>query len=508
MSEPVHDFYSQQPRWEPSGVDDALEYASIEVPMDYSDPGGRRLEIAISRMRAKDPARRLGVLLALNGGPGGEGGLGRRMPLRYKGTELEQVYDLIGLDPRGLDGSTRLYAEITPAKGGFDSRPPDEMFPVIAEDMRVREEGCARADDGLRPFINTRNTVRDIDVLRGVTGAEKINFIGHADGSHVGALYGSMFGEHLDRCVLDCSRNPYWNWRDQWKAQSVAFRENVDLWAEWVAERHARFGLGTTQQQVIEAVEEVADSLAAEPVNGIGRTPYDGGVGTGATYRGLWDKLADLVGELRKPTSEENRSDAAKAVALMATVVFQWRTVHPTLRSGVTDAVTLEDEWPTDLEFYYQEMREFREKYPYGYGVVRVQPWVGIYRTFQPPEPPLTPDDVYRKDYPPGIVVAPTGNAMLRYEGGVAMARKLGHRLITVEDEGHHEIFAMNRNSQVDELVTRYLVKGILPDEDVRCPGMPRPDIAPGQTGPSHAGTLAEQVGQFIAEQRLMHLKW
>ena len=448
------------------------------------------------------------MLLALNGGPGGEGGVGRRMPLRYKGTELEQVYDLIGLDPRGLDGSTKLYAEITPAQASFDSRPADEMFPVIAEDMRVREQGCARADDGLRPFINTRNTVRDIDVLRAVVGAEKISYIGHADGSHVGALYGSMFGQHLDRCVLDCSRNPYWPWREQWRAQSLAFRENVDLWAEWVAERHSRFGLGATQQQVFDRVEEVADRLAAEPVDGIGRTPYDGGVGIGATYRGLWDRLADLVRELRWPTSEANRSDAAKAVMLMAGVVFQWRVVHPTLRSGVTDAVTLEDEWPTDLEFYFQEMREFREKYPYGYGVVRVQPWVGIYRTFQPPEPPLTPDDVYRKDYPPGIVVAPTGNAMLRYEGGVAMARKLGHRLITVEDEGHHEIFAMNRNSQVDELVTRYLVKGILPDEDVRCPGMPRPDIAPGQNGPSHAGTLAEQVGQFIAEQRLMHLKW
>jgi pimeloyl-ACP methyl ester carboxylesterase len=508
MSDPLHDFYSQQPSWEPSGIDDGLEYATIEVPMDYSDPGGRRIEIAISRMKAKDPARRVGVLLALNGGPGGEGGLGRRMPLRYKGTELEQVYDLIGLDPRGLDGSTKLYAEITPAKAGFDSRPPDEMFAVIAEDMRVREQGCLRADDGLRPFINTRNTCRDIDVFRQVLGEEKISYIGHADGSHVGALYGSMFGRNLHRIVLDCCRNPYWNWRDQWKAQSVAFRENVDLWAEWVAQRHARFGLGTTQQEVFAALEEVADSLAAEPVNGIGRTPYDGGVGTGATYRGLWDKLADLIAELRSPTSEENRADAAKAVALMASVVFQWRTVHPTLRSGVTDAVTLEDEWPTDLEFYYSEMREFREKYPYGFGVVRVQPWVGIYRTFQPAEPPLTPDDVYRKEYQPGIVVASTANSVLRYEGGVAMARKLGFRLVSIDDEGHHEIFAMGRNAVVDEVVTRYLVEGVLPEADVRTPGMPRPDIAPGQTGASQAGKLTELVQAFIDEQRLVHLKW
>jgi hypothetical protein len=133
---------------------------------------------------------------------------------------------------------------------------------------------------------------------------------------------------------------------------------------------------------------------------------------------------------------------------------------------------------------------------------------VGIYRTFQPAEPPLTPDDVYRKEYQPGIVVASTANSVLRYEGGVAMARKLGFRLVSIDDEGHHEIFAMGRNAVVDEVVTRYLVEGVLPEADVRTPGMPRPDIAPGQTGASQAGKLTELVQAFIDEQRLVHLKW
>ncbi len=499
----LNDFYAQKPRWKPSGVDEALEYATIEVPMDYSDPGGRRLTIAIGRIRATKPRRKRGILIALNGGPGGEAGLGRRMPLRYKDTALNEVYDLVGLDPRGLDDSTRLYAEITPAKAPFDSRPPDEIFPVMVEDMRVREQGCLAADDGLRPYVNTRNSVRDVDVLRGVMGTEKINFIGHADGSHVGALFGSMFPERMDRCVLDCSRNPYWNWRDQWKAQSVAYRENVELWAEWVSERDTRFGLGVTQQQVIDVVEQVASRLEREPAAGVGRTPFDGAMGAGATYRGLWAVLADIVRELRWPTGVAHLDDAAKAVGVLSNLIFHWRSIHPTLRSGVTDAVTLEDEWPADLEFYYQEMREFREKYPYGYGVVRVQPWVGIFRTFQPPEPPLTPDDVHRTGYPQGIVVHSTANSVLRYEGGVAMARKLDHRLITVEDEGLHEIYGMGRNAVVDEHVTRYLVDGVLPAEDLRTPGMPRPGIAPGDTGPSLVGTLAERVQRFVREHKL-----
>jgi pimeloyl-ACP methyl ester carboxylesterase len=509
MSDQLEDFYSQQPQWEPSGVDDALEYAYIEVPMDYTNPGGRRLTIAIGRIKATKPEKRRGVLLALNGGPGGEGTQGRRMPLRYKGTEVNEVYDLIGLDPRGLEASTRLIAKITPAKSGFDSRPPDEMFPVIAEDMRIRELGCQEGDDGLRPFINTRNCARDIDVFRAVLGEEKINYIGHADGTHVGALYGSMFAHRLDRSVLDCSRNPYWNWRDQWKAQSVAFRENVELWAEWVADRHSYFEMGYSTGRIMNVVEDVAAKLAEAPVYGLNRTLFDGAMGTGACYRGLWDELAWIVKELRWPTSEENSADAAKAALLLSGLIFQWKTINETDRSGVTDAVTLEDEWPTDLEFYYSEMREFREKYPYGYGIIRVQPWVGIYRTFQPAEPPLTPDDVHRTGYPRGVVVHSTANTVLRYEGGVAMAKKLGNFLITVADEGHHEIFSLGRNACVDETVTRYLVDGELPEGDeMVCEGLPRPDIKPGQTGQAPAGQLFDQTNQFVEEQRLWHRKW
>ena len=91
----------------------------MEVPLDHARPDGPRLSIAVNRIRAKDPGRRRGVLMALNGGPGGYFGLGCRFPAVLSRTRLGECYDLIGLDPRGTGGSTPLPGELTPPDAPF-----------------------------------------------------------------------------------------------------------------------------------------------------------------------------------------------------------------------------------------------------------------------------------------------------------------------------------------------------------------------------------------------------
>ncbi|MEU4674861.1 hypothetical protein AB0F91_44720 [Amycolatopsis sp. NPDC023774] len=52
---------------------EASECATVRVPLDYRQPGGRQLTIAVSRVRASDPAHRQGVVLVNPGGPGEQG---------------------------------------------------------------------------------------------------------------------------------------------------------------------------------------------------------------------------------------------------------------------------------------------------------------------------------------------------------------------------------------------------------------------------------------------------
>jgi pimeloyl-ACP methyl ester carboxylesterase len=474
----LDEFAGRRPTWAPAPSGDGSEQCAIEVPLDYARPDGPRVSLALSRTRAADPARRRGVLLAVNGGPGGYFGLGRRFPAALAGTRLSEVYDLIGFDPRGTGASTPLLGEITPTKAPFDSRLPDADFPLLAEDARAREEGNLRLGGEARRHHSTPNVARDMDLIRRVLGEERISFVGYTYGTYVGAVYGAMFPERLDRCVLDSCVHPDWSWREQFMAQGRANRANVEGWAAWIAERDRVFGLGGTGDAVLTAVEDAARNIAEQAGTHL-RTLFDGAMGSRSANRSKWSELGRLVGELRT-------GDAAAAARWLADErVWPPAETEGTTRGGVLDAVTLEKDWPGDLEVYFEDMRRFREEFPYGYGMMRAQPWVGAFRTFTPPEPPVR---LTGEGLSPGLVVHAEGDPTDHYEGGAEMARRLGYRLITVADSGQHEIYALNGNPGVDALVDAYLVDGVVPEDTVCASTVSRPDV-PADGAPRAAGT-------------------
>jgi hypothetical protein len=144
-------------------------------------------------------------------------------------------------------------------------------------------------------------------------------------------------------------------------------------------------------------------------------------------------------------------------------------------------------------------MREYRERYPYGYGVSRVQPWVATFRADKPREP-LT--ELRREHYLPGLIVHAEGNTNLNYPGGRDMAALLGDRLITVADDGSNEVFGVRGNPAVESLVTAYLVDGVLPEADVVVSGTPRPDVPSGAGAERPAAPDAEAVKRYLTRYR------
>jgi pimeloyl-ACP methyl ester carboxylesterase len=480
-------FHRQRPNWTPSDAGLAIERTSIAVPLDYSRPDGPEITISFSRRRATRPEHRRGVLVAMDGGPGGNEGLGLAMPTRFDGTPLNEIYDIVGFDPRGYGESTPLTCDEAPKLAGFDSRPPDTDFALIAADMRAAEEACQRSGGELRRHVNTRNIARDLDVIRAVLRERRITYVGFAYGTYVGAVYGTLFPQRLSRTVLDSCVHPDWVWRKQFMMQAAAIRSNVDEWAGWVGERHSRFGLGRSAAEVLAAVEEIAAKLDAEPADGMTRTAFDGAVGNGAASRPGWAGLADLVAGLSTRTTGSLAATAAVLVGQglrpgthaantsRVAKADEPARPRPRTRAAALEAVTCEAEWPEDLEVYYADMRHHRESYPYGFGVLRAQPWVGTFRTFTPPEPVT---EVRREGYPRGLVVHAMYDPMDHYQGAVAMAERLGHHLITVLDDGGHKLYPTAGNEQVNAYVTRYLMEGVRPGRRVTCPGAPRPDIA------------------------------
>ena len=99
-------FHATEPLWRKCGTDDypALQCASVEVPLDHTEPAGRRITLALSRVphTAKNYQ---GPLLVNPGGPGGSGITLAGFVASTLPKKVAAQYDVIGFDPRGVGSS-------------------------------------------------------------------------------------------------------------------------------------------------------------------------------------------------------------------------------------------------------------------------------------------------------------------------------------------------------------------------------------------------------------------
>ena len=141
-----------------------LDCATVEVPLDYGAPEGERIHVGVSRRPAQvDEGERQGVLFT---NPGGPGATGRLTADEIGSTPLGEVYDVIGLDPRGLGASTWLDCGIDPPL--LDTHPTDEELEQHFDDQREYAKACDEADGDLRPHFTTPNTARTTSMSRAV----------------------------------------------------------------------------------------------------------------------------------------------------------------------------------------------------------------------------------------------------------------------------------------------------------------------------------------------------
>ncbi|MGK5546286.1 alpha/beta hydrolase, partial [Streptomyces sp. URMC 127] len=188
------------------------ECATLPVPLDYREPGGPTVGIAVSRLRSDRPHARRGSLLLIPGGPGGSG----VADVARKGAEVRKAtngaYDIVALDPRGVGGSTAADCGLSEDDRQFLHfrawpAPDGDISEGIARSRRIAE-ACARNGGAVLRSVTTRNEARDIDSFRKALGERKLSAVGVSYGTYVGAVYAQMFPERTDRWVLDSSTDP------------------------------------------------------------------------------------------------------------------------------------------------------------------------------------------------------------------------------------------------------------------------------------------------------------
>lgn len=244
---------------------DRLQCADMRAPLDYETPARGEVSVALLRVAAAQPERRRGAFVFNPGGPGGDGLstpfsvvkiMSRGNPADALGAlqlRLVGEYDMVGFSPRGVGASTRFECATNELQHqiftGPASRQAPGYFDNIAYDQRKRSEACHK--NVLARYINTDATARDMDLLRGLLGEARLNYIGYSYGTWLGSWYASLFPDRVGRMLLDSSTDFTSPMEEMNTTQPPARQKLLDEVLAPYAARHADiFNLGTDAAQI------------------------------------------------------------------------------------------------------------------------------------------------------------------------------------------------------------------------------------------------------------------
>lgn len=484
-------------RWEPCGR--GLDCAEVEVPLEYSDPDGEQVAVAVTRHRATDPDRRIGSLFVNPGGPGvpatemvasidAATGGGPYSP------EVVARFDVVGMDPRGVgaSGAVRCLTDEQRARRTVEDRDPTipggEPLGRLVAQARTWAQGCLdHQDAAFLASLSTDNVAGDLDQVRAALGEEQITFYGASYGTVVGPMYATLFPERVRQMVVDAPVDTDLWQHDPLRLLDDVARSNEETLEAWFATcrtegvRVCPFGDGDPETALDALVADLEESpLRVDPVEGL--TPggrLDGAMvleaaRAAAGAPALWPTLAQGL------LAAQRGDGTALHFLVVATTVAPFGGPFATLQEPHT-AVRCVD-WPAldDLAEHRAAAEEIAARGERlgsraAYSALTCASW------------PVDNDDRFTEELtaagaPPVLVVAGRLDNVSPHHWAEAMSERLDDAvLLTREGVGHTSY--RSSGPCVDEAVDAALIDRELPPDGSVCEAPPATTGASGASG-------------------------
>jgi pimeloyl-ACP methyl ester carboxylesterase len=459
--------------------------AAMTAPLDYRNPSGAKIKLAVVEHRATGPRRR-GVIFVNPGGPGVPGTEAIPAELSFFPKELLRDYDIVSWDPRGAGESTAVQCFANQAAenaflGQYASFPSGraQQRPYIA---KWREFGkiCAARGGALLKHLSTADTARDLNLLRHALGQTRLDYLGLSYGTFLGATYANLFPHRVGRMVLDGNAAP--------DALSYSLSLGVAIAAAKELDSFLRLcGQHSTQACAFSAGSPAAtkgkwDALLARVKRApiiVGGTAYNYAAILNLVSGDAIDQVAAwpaLAGALQQGwlASSQNASAPAATAAPAATVT------RTQTYSGNEQhfAILCADSASPPAGAYPRLQRSLlRSGGPVGlpglWGDEPCATW------------PVHAVDAYHGPWnaptKPILVINNTNDAATPLQNAIAMTHDLAHaRLLVVKGYGHTAF--LNPSTCADNDMTTYFLTGALPPKGTVCSQNLTPFASAGPT--------------------------
>ena len=518
-----HRYLDQKIAWAPCEFDAQIkqqlptapttECATVVVPMDWHNPDAHPdITLAITHSSATGKSK---GLMAVNfGGPAAS--LRAASDLGLMQPRLFTDYDLLGLDPRGFGRSEQLKCLTTqekldalPSTPDYRERTQQTLDADIAWGKLVGE-ACGASE--LSPFVSTQQIAYDLDFLRELFKAPKLNYVGYSYGTMLGSWYADTYPSRVGRFVLDSNMAFTGTWQQYYLDgyPRAAQRRFDQQFVPWVVRNADQFqGLGGTSAEVKATYENIRKDLVS--LVKAGKSTVRGDDLDFWIFLDLYSNQGLIVAaldvlvtdEYRKQPSASGKIELAHVERAYGRLGERMRQLYSldqlkvaygfasqstpqaevSKRAGgarlTTSAggelVNLNDagyysvlcndtKWSKDIDSYRRDAERLTAKYP-------LVGWnIGVHVCAFWPYP--SQDRVIDLKGTSRILMVQSELDVITDYEGARRAHTLtsgNTRMVSVDDEGQHGQYLIGPSNCVDEIGDRFVFDGVLPAKDVVC---------------------------------------
>ena len=481
----LESFYGQKVEWydcvatagvEKSAEKTGFQCAKVTVPLDYSQPDGQTIEIAMKKHLATGSVRQ-GTLFMNPGGPGGSGvdNVGAMATTTFAG--VQSAYDIIGFDPRGVGSSTAITCSTDAEAKAMEGVSPvdaagapvafEKRATVMSERFKQLEADCASRTKPteLLDHVDTVSVARDLDILRALSGDQKLNYAGFSYGTYLGATYAELFPANTGRLVLDGALDPSLSYSERRQGQARGFERALRNYVAWCQSGQSCPLTGGTDAGV-QQIGDVFTSANQSPVpSSDPNRPVTGEemkriVGFILYFpESSWSAVSEALAQVI------NEHDASAFRAMADQIAAQ-----PQVNAGANIGINcLDYRVEGNMATWTAQSKELERIAPRFATVTEAgdlgcQAWG---HTGTQPSKAL-----HAKGAAPILVIGTTGDPATPYEWAEALADQLDSgQLLTWEGNGHAAYTNSGHGPCVTQAVDTYLLTGTMPKKGLTCHG-------------------------------------
>ena len=445
--------------------DEEVDVATLDVPVDYTDPDGPTFELFIAKYNAIDQENRIGTLLVNPGGPGFGGSDFAFFAAQIFDQPLLERFDILGWDPRGTGESEPAIDcidDYDPYFNEIDSTPDsDDERQLLVDIAEQFAEECVTSNAEIIEHVGTNNSARDMDSIRRALGEDTISYFGFSYGSELGATWATLFPDTVRAAVLDGASDPEADSLESSLQQIRGFESSLQTFLAQCSERDDC--LFHNDGDAESAFDELLARLDADPLpSDDGRPPVNRDVAVTGIVQAMysesfWPALeqslaaaadGDGSGLLELNDSYYQRSpDGTYGNELEA---FQAISCADTPERKTIDETDAENDLYTDV-------------------APRLAPEGtagGYFCTFFPPsvDPRVTIDAAGAG---PIVVIGTTGDPATPFDSTVRMSNTLEDGRLVIVEADQHTGYGVNRC--VVDVVNDYLIDLVAPADETEC---------------------------------------